>query len=106
MEIDVTEAIGGRLRSGSPSGISCMPLRMVGAASAAIRELSLRLAISDAKCRDPSAVARSPFLQIIADVPDGAIIGRVDGRLGVVFPAIRILLGRLSFDHDRFAQRQ
>src|SRR5688572_15514990 len=50
---------------------------------------------------DPRRVAGGSLLQVIADVPDRAVIARVDRRLGVVLPAKRVRLRGLSLDEHR-----
>src|SRR3972149_9146152 len=54
---------------------------------------------------DPRRVGSRARLYVVPDVPDRAVVARIDRRLRVVLPAHR-RLRRLSFDEDRFLQRQ
>src|SRR5690349_15375910 len=55
---------------------------------------------------DPRRVARRILLQVIADIPDRAIVARVNGGLGVVLPAQGIGLRGFAFGENRLAKRQ
>ena len=47
---------------------------------------------------DSRGIRRLTGAQVVADVPDGAIITRVDGSLSVVFPSKRIGLRSFPFN--------
>src|SRR5262245_16643710 len=61
------------------------------------RTSTLPAAIRQSERADSRGVARRALPDVIADVPDRAVVGRIDGRLRVVFPAHHVLR-ILSFD--------
>src|SRR5262245_41221189 len=67
---------------------------------------SIHAAGNDAKCGDARAVTCGPFLQVIAHVPDGPVVGRIQCSLGIVFPAKGVRLSRLPLNYHRLAKRQ
>src|SRR5262245_27096944 len=64
------------------------------------------------KRSDPARVRRRSLLEIIPDVPDGAIVHRIDRRLGVILPPQVAPFGRrpdlrcLAFDENGLGERQ
>src|SRR5262249_43404014 len=54
---------------------------------------------------DPARIGIGALLQIIADVPNCAVVARVDGGLRVVLPPQRVLRA-LAFGEYRLAERQ
>src|SRR5256884_10014225 len=58
-----------------------------------------------AKRADAACIARSIFLQIVADVPDRAVVARIHRGLGVVLPTYDILRS-FAFDQQGLAQCQ
>src|SRR5688572_5827453 len=56
------------------------------------------------KSTDAARVVRRVFLHVVADVPDRAVVARVDGGLRVVLPPQRIRLRCLAFHEDRLVQ--
>src|SRR5215831_4026551 len=67
--------------------------------------LCLLLTSRHAKRADTTGIVSLSFFQIIADVPDCAIIGRVNRRLRVVLPTHNVLR-RLTFDQNGFMKSQ
>src|SRR5262249_38084745 len=65
-----------------------------------------RFHVGQAEGADPRRVAGRALFEVIADVPDREVVGRVDGGLGVVLPAVRGRLRGLALDQDRLPQRQ
>src|SRR5579863_9516120 len=66
----------------------------------------LRSASGDAEAADFRPIILVVFLQVVADVPEGAVVARVHGRRGVVLPAKAIRLRSLSLREHRFMKRQ
>src|SRR5438128_7363239 len=65
----------------------------------------LRAAARKAEGANLRRIRPDAFLQIIAHVPDRAVVVRVHGGLCVVLPTHRVL-GVLSFDEDGFSQSE
>src|SRR5262245_2108852 len=56
------------------------------------------------ECADLARVVGRVLLDVIPDVPDGAVVGRIHRGRRVVLPTHRGL-NSLAFDQDRFLQR-
>src|SRR5207253_1909697 len=65
----------------------------------------LRAAARQAEGANLRRIRLDAFLQIIAHVPDRAVVVRVHGGLCIVLPSHRVLRA-LSFDEDRFPQSE
>src|SRR5450759_2057629 len=63
-------------------------------------------AAGNAKGADPSGVAGGAGFQVIADVPEGAVVGWVHGGGGVIFPTEGIVLRGLAFHEDGLLKGQ
>src|SRR5688572_2862347 len=61
-------------------------------------------AAGHAKRTDAARVVRRVLLHVVADVPDRAVVARVDRRLRVVLPPQRIRLRCFAFHEDRLVQ--
>jgi tricorn protease len=58
------------------------------------------------KATDTRRIVRGPLLEVVTDVPDRAVVARVDRGLRIIHPPQRVRLCGLSFDENHLVQRQ
>src|SRR4051812_13605854 len=85
--------------------INVIGLRVAGGGSLSVVSQNLPAA-RHSESANPRRERCRPGLQVVADVPDRAVVRRIDRGLSVVLPAQSVLLRRLSLGEYHFAKVQ